>query len=521
MADKSQQLMNNRIDKAKGHYINILDNIIYVIYFAIMLCIFCILIAPNSVDHIFRQNFYFSNFVLFLIGTIIACIALLIIVKTDDVKININKLTFAVFICLAYLSFNIAFEFDWDNFIVISNAQRIVRGDIDNLTGYYFSTYPNNFFILMIFTLILKIHNAIGIFTMNGNYMPVILFQCLLMSLAARTLYMIIYDMCKKRIVALIGLIVYIFSVTFSGWSVVTYSDQVGLLFPLLILRTLQLIDNKKHIFLKLLAIVLMSYISYLIKPTFVIPLIAIALYFLVHNIRDIKLQTLKYFARLALCLVIVIASYGFAKSKFIESSGLEIVDGVAISPWHFVMMGLNEETQGISSGPDFRFTLNTLKDGTNGPAQKGIALNRFHDYIKSGTLLKHYHKKALNNFDDGSFYWYQISTFLKGHFDDLNYYVAPFLKSIYLGKYSDLKKTFQQMIWITVLFVSLFAVFIKKNKEQTVMVLSLIGYVMFMMIFEAGPRPLMVYISYFIILAMTVLNRIDDLIKKKHTAVQ
>lgn len=203
-------------------------------------------------------------------------------------------------------------------------------------------------------------------------------------------------------------------------------------------------------------------------------------------------------------------------KDGFIAYSGLEIEKGGGMSPWHFVMMGLNKDTQGLYSKEDVKFSLEAIANNKNGLAQKAVAISRANELIESGEFFGHLERKILNSLGDGSFYWYQVTTFKKGEFEDLNYHAAPFLKNIYLREGKVDKIAFQQSIWLTMLFISLFSIFLKKNKEQTVIILSLIGFVLFMLIFEAGPRTLMNFMSYYIILAMMVLSNLSDIIIKK-----
>ena len=502
-------------------FASIADNIIYVLFFMLMLCSLCILLFSNAV-YSFKVYLNYSNILLLTYGILTSIIVLLIISFTKDFKVNINKLTLVLFLLISYISFNIAFQFKWDNYFVIRNAQLIAGGaESKDLSSYYFSMYPNNFFLLMIFTLILKIHNVIGIFNMNGNYMPVILFQCALMSMAARTLYLIIYDMCKKHNIALFGFLLYSFSIVLSGMSVITYSDQVALIFPLLVLRLFQLLDNKKHTMLKVIGIIVCSYIALIIKPPTVIPLIAILLYAAVHSINKINKNIIKYIACVAICIAILITGHGMVKDRFIAYSGLDIKKGGGMSPWHFVMMGLNKDTQGLYSEEDVNFSLEAISDNKNGSAQKAVAISRANELIDSGEFLRHLERKILNSLGDGSFYWYQVTSFKRGEFEDLNYHVTPFLKDIYLREGKIDKIAFQQSIWLTMLFISLFSIFLKKNKEQTVMILSLIGFVLFMLIFEAGPRTLMNFMSYYIILAMMVLSNLSDRIKRRFNKQQ
>lgn len=510
------ELKNKNSKNAWEKFASIADNAVYVLFFMLMLCSLCILLFSNTV-YSFKVYLNYSNILLLVYGILTSVIVLLIVSFTKDFKVNINKLTLVLFLLISYISFNIAFQFTWDNYYVIDNAKLIAAGaESKYLSSEYFSIYPNNFFLLMIFSFIAKMHNVFGIFTMNGNYMPVILFQCALMSMAARTLYLIIYDMCKKHNIALFGFLLYSFSIVLSGMSVITYSDQVALIFPLLVLRLFQLLDNKKHTVIKVIGIIVCSYIALLIKPPTVIPLIAILLYAAVHSINKINKNIIKYIACVAICIVILISGHSMLKNRFIAYSGLEIEKNGGMSPWHFVMMGLNKDTQGLFSWDDVQFSKESIKNHNNGVAQKEVAISRFQDLINTGEFFGHLERKILNSLGDGSFYWYQVTTFKKGEFEDLNYHAAPFLKNIYLREGKVDKIAFQQSIWITMLFISLFSIFLKKNKEQIVMILSLIGFVLFMLIFEAGPRTLMNFMSYYIILSMMVLSNLSDRIMRR-----
>lgn len=506
--------LNPKLNRNKS-LSKVFDRVIQGMFFLFIALILSVLLFSNE-NHIMRQNFILPNYLLLIIGLGFTGILLFLNSKIKiNIDVNINKLTFILFLLVSYISFNIAAEFNWDNYTVLHNAQLIAGGaESKYLDSEYFSIYHNNMLLLMIYTLIFKLHKIFGIFVNYNNYMPIILVQCALMSMSAKVLYNIVFDLTKSQKASLLSFLIFSLSVVLSGWSVVTYSDQIGMIFTLLILRQYQLISQSKHSIINILLIVLFSFIAFKLKPTLLIPTIAIIIYEIIHGALKFNLKTLKIILSCLLLIVILFGGYSLVKARFITYSGMEIDDSKAFSAWHYIMMGLNKETEGTFSKPDCDFSKSLAKE-IRSSGQKSEIKSRLSDLNILG-MINHIEKKALNSFNDGSFFWNQKAYFIKNEFELPNNHVAPFLQSIYYNKYSEYKITFNHLIWVATLFLSIFSVFFRKNNIVSTILISIIGYIMFVMIFEAGPRYLINFISYFIILTALVLQNVQHKINAK-----
>lgn len=494
---------------------SIFDNFIYGMFFVIILSIVTINLFAN-INYYMQRVFCFNNKILLLFGLFFCLVFLILSLRLHCNKVNINILTIILFLSIAYLSFNISYEVNWDNYTLIRNAKLIAGGAEDfSLDRAYFSKFPNNYFILMIFTVIFKLHNIAGIFTQNDHYMPIILIQCLIMSLSARLLYNIVIDIVKKPLIALMAFLVYSVFVVFSGWSVVTYTDQFSLIVPLLVLRCYQLLQNKKHPYLMIYLIICISFFGMHIKPTVIIATIAIVLYELFHCKIKLNIQLLKIVLSSVLLIATLYTSYHFLANEFSKYSKLYINKDLSFTYKHYIMMGLNEETEGTFSEQDVANTIKFTASKSQDFEQSKIIKNRIKNLISTGKIWSHIVKKSLNNFNDGSFFWNNYVGFVKNHFPDLNYHLAPLLKNWYFGNHSIYHITIHQTIWLVLLFTSLFIVFIKKSKEISVMIISLIGFIIFVMLFEASPRQAINFASYFVILYFILLDRLSTKLKK------
>ena len=67
-----------------------------------------------------------------------------------------------------------------------------------------------------------------------------------------------------------------------------------------------------------------------------------------------------------------------------------------------------------------------------------------------------------------------------------------------------------EHFIWISVLFRSLGMIFVKKSKENSVIVTTLVGIILFNFIFEARARYLILYVPFFIIASMISIQQLE-----------
>ena len=143
-----------------------------------------------------------------------------------------------------YCCYNFYFETGWDVHVIIKNAQLVAEGITEDLSNSYFSSYPNNVFLMWLFSTILKLNNAVGILDTQNGLMFIITIQCLLSSITGYLIFKIINDFTDLERLAWASWFLYFILLGTSPWLAITYSDSMILMVPVLIFRLYQLLRN-------------------------------------------------------------------------------------------------------------------------------------------------------------------------------------------------------------------------------------------------------------------------------------
>ena len=186
----------------------------------------------------------------------------------------------------------------------------------------------------------------------------------------------------------------------------------------------------------------------------------------------------------------------------------------------HFFMMGLNTETMGAYNGDDnlYSNTFSSVKERNRGNMK--LALERIREMGPIG-LMKHGARKTLTNYYDGTFAWGGEGYFFSGMNEPKANPFCEFLRGVYYGgeepgKYYPLWTNFAQMVWLSVLFLAIIAMFPPKNPEKDMMLLSVVGLTLFELLFEARARYLFTYVPIYILLALYGLQFIKTKLERK-----
>ena len=423
-----------------------------------------------------------------------------------NILIVISILLFVLQIVIAW---NFYFKTGWDVEVVVGFAKTLEKSDWDQI---YFSTYPNNLLLAYIFSIIMKIAKFIGM----DPYFGLITIGCLLVNISGIITVLVLKDYSKNKVFALLSLCLFIPWVALSPWIVIPYSETYGVIFPILVLYLyLRVKQSNASNYFRIFLIGFLSAVGFLIKSTVIIVPIAIIIteiFELFSNLpRDKKTITINII--LLLCSVgLVFASFSFLKTSF----GID--EEKSFGPTHYIMMGLNAENSGRYNEEDVNYSRSFLTKEERSEGNIQVTKERLANYGVYG-LIKHSVRKALVNFNDGSFAWEMEGNFYKEILPDKNKPLAPILMKFY-SSYGDYDNTtfkqITQALWLWVLIVSLG--FVINSAEHTqpiyisidnVIYLIIIGLVFFVMLFEARARYLFIYAPIFIICAFIGLERI------------
>jgi len=466
-----------------------------------------------------KAEFLLPNFVLIILGILLIglLLAVLTIVAKYQIvedKCKIGTASFFLFCIQVYINYNILFSSGWEVYPILKNAELISNGRFAELDNYYFSIYPNNQIVTCIFACFYKVNNILGVFDANEAFFLIVLVQCGLCALTGKILFQIIMDYTQSDIFAWFGWGMYAILIALSGWSIIPYTDMMGLIFPIAVLRIYQTIDASRVQYLKWFGIFMLSFWGFKIKPQAIIIFVALALVEGLDFWGNINKKTLKKtIIILAIGVLSVLISLK-VEDVVIERAGFQIDEEANLGALHIMMMGLNSENNGVWYGPDVDFSKDIPTRDERTAAQLQVIKQRMSDYGFVG-LLKHLHKKTLTNFNDGTFAWGQEGGFFKQVHDDKNEVMAPFLKNVYYksGSYYGVFSTIRQMYWLVILTISIGCFVLKKDKLGSLLVISLLGIMVFTYMFEARARYLILYVPFWIIVSCIVLHRLYEYI--------
>jgi hypothetical protein len=426
-----------------------------------------------------------------------------------------------VFVCSAF------FYSDWDPAGVIDAAIHLLRDQKEDISINYLSAHPNNLMLVFIYHKILLLGRTI---TGQESILPIAVFQCMIFTLSGGLVFSITRRLYGSYIVSYLTLIIYILAVGLSPWIIITYSDQLGLFFPLLILWIyLKIYSGRDEGFITSLTItpyliigVLASF-GYSVKPQTVIVYIAVLAASFIELIKGPSSRR-DMMIRIASSAVGFILMYIVIHLIIFPSMGLSLEKGKAFPMTHYFMMGLNEKSDGVYIDED-----GALTDSIADPREKRmtnlkVAGERISAFGPAG-LAEHLKKKQLVNYADGTFAYGIDGNFFAGRTAGDNPPVkenllTPFFDSFILpdGSCYDVMSTARQGLWLLILlFCTVSGIYFFAFPDDTydpsyglfIIQLTLLGLTFFELLFEAKARYLFVYLPFFILASCGFLRRI------------
>lgn len=374
----------------------------------------------------------------------------------------------------------------------------------------YMTRYPNNTMLTFILILLRSIP-----FFGKSNFI-LLFFNSLLVNISAIFTSLTIRNITHDNKASISAYIFLIPLVVLSPWILVVYSDTFALIFPILILYIYT--KNKKDCY-DYFFICFLSLLGCYIKPTVIIILIAIILIELVVNLRIfLNLKTWNYkkvcknafFSLLGFLVVICINS---AAKVYIGYNKVQNVYEFKLI--HFIAMGLNEDTQGIFNGEDVADSINYGMDQNIDKIKKRLSERNLKEHVDF------FSKKTLVNYNDGSFAWGEEGAFFF-NLENSNNPIKKAINNIITpdGKFYKVYLLVVQWFWLALLFFIPSCVKYKNNKNELVIMVTIIGITLFLTMFEARARYLYcyspIYVTAFVLGITNSLNRLENCFKKK-----
>ena len=462
-------------------------------------------------------------------------------------KVLLSVSLIVLFLLQLLLARSLFFFSDWDPAGILSAASFLANGEPEKISLDYFSAHPNNLIIVFLYSIILRVYGFFGEIGYYGSpsVMSIVYVQAFLFTLSGLLTYLILKKLCDRGIgyfAPFFGLLLYSILIGVSPWVIITYSDALGLIFPLLILF-LSITGTPKESYPAAtsdsrpreisyrqiglwLLIGLISRFAYSIKPQAIIVLIAILLVegaefagsvlragfrvrgFITKEGEGKPRAWKGYLSKFAALLIGFSLMGILINGILIPSMGLDLDKNKSFSVEHYFMMGLNNGTDGVYDNDDTNFTNSFETPEERKKADMEVAKLRLREYGFRG-FMRHLIRKQMVNFRDGTFGWGLDGVFFAGGIEGQETVLTPRLKSFIYTDGAHFKgyATFLQAVWITILALSLGIGFFYSEtgkeaaRELSVISLSLIGVTVFELLFEAMARYLFIYAPFWVIL--------------------
>lgn len=471
------------------------------------------LFMGNVINYYCKSKCLVTNGMLIGIGLLLLCISVFFTKKIEN-KINrildkeekyIKILSVILFFAELIISYEILFASGWDAGEVSWQAGLVAAGE-SNLDNSYFSNYPNNLLITFLYSLAYRLMGVFGL-QMYGAVIIVVV-QCFLSALTGYLLYQVSKKMFHNNKISFVVWAVYGLWIGLMPWYTVTYSDPLGIIFPVSILWLYQSMESNKSIWRKSILIGILSFFGYQIKPSLLIIYIAVLIIVMLRFIenKERNVRT-KQICGLIVSFFVVFGIY--QQIDIAKCMGFELDKEQELTITHFAMMGLSEKRNGVFDIDEVDYSLSFANKKRRQEENVKLIKQRLKDYGFIG-MVHHMAKKTLTNYNDGTFSWGKEGGFFSEEIEKPEEILSKVLKDLYYndGKYRTILNTYMQFFLIMILlgvFLNCIQIFgkIKITDSYLVTMLVLVGIFLFVSIFEARARYLYVYVPLYILMGV------------------
>lgn len=380
---------------------------------------------------------------------------------------------------------------------------------------YYFDMYPNNAFLACVFAIVVKASKFLGI----SSIASLLIVSTAGVSMSIFLISRIVLSLTSSKTWAVAALALSAALLGFLPWFYYPYSDTFGL--AALTLALWSYVCIAKPI-LRWTSLSFFALIGYFMKPTaifFLVAMLSIGLARLLIAPRRPVRELLKPAVGLATGCALAAGVW----AATVLPTGFSPDQNVSFTATHYLMMGLNEQDGGGFSHTDVQFSLDQPDRASRERANLEKALERISDMGPTG-LVRHFAKKMLSAYNDGTFAWGQEKPFFPREFEEpgspaqrpSDNPLSRLTTSYYFdtGAYYGVFKTAQQGVWLIVLLgVTLGSIGYLPTMRRRVeprsatvvvaIMLALAALTIFLMVFEVRARYLYLYAGFFLVAAI------------------
>jgi integral membrane protein (TIGR03766 family) len=416
----------------------------------------------------------------------------------------------------------------YDGFFVYRAGTGI--GEMFEGLDYYFSNYPNNFLILFLTYGVHQLNLFFG--GLIDTHLLLVMINIVCIDVALYLIYAIAKKLFSQKIAAY-ALLLGVLLLGFMPWLTSVYSDTLSLPIGLLVYYLYLKLKDEKNVRVQIVyafAIGCFLYIGYLIKPSAIFSGIAIVVIELFCcDYKRLMRQTKKLV--LIFCVGTSVAlginAVRLPYNYLVEQQRIVPYDASENFPFtHWMMMGLSETifrgnfAYGMWNMPDYRLT----KDTVGKEAKRAKNITALHERLQSLGIFGYARfvwLKSLWILGDGTFFWGHEGAMVP---PTLEPSIRQFVQNVVYGnqyatgRYYGYYVYVLQTAWFIVFSALAFALFrVKKyaNKQFFIISCTILGSIVFILLFEGRSRYLLNNLGFYIIIASLGLDQMIDFIKK------
>ena len=477
-----------------------------------MLIIADILFFSDFTEYFTKKNFLLSNRTLLAVSIgIYVLLSFLLKMKKQaeysykQIVLSLSLASLILFIFQLILISNMYFYPGWDAGGIRNAVFEISNGTYN--IWYVYSRYPSQINVTALMVGIVKLSNLLGI----DGYFGILFVSALFVNLAGVFTFLSTYHITKSTKFSIFSWIFFTLWVGLSPWISIPYTDTYSILFPILAFYLYVSRKPEEKSGIRWFFIGLLCIYGSTIKQTVIIVLVAIIIVEVVNAITQKEKKTWKNLLFSFAIILISIVPVLIYSSVSEEILGIELDPEADFSIYHLAMMGLNAETNGVfsQSDVDFSASFSTIEERNSKNLE--VIQQRLSEYGFFG-YLQFLAKKSLVIFTDGTFAWGVEGNFYKTIPDRTGGF-ALLLKDIYYndGAIYPLVKTIQQILWFVVLlFTSSMGILTKKpDRNKTTLLLTIVGLIIGILLFEARARYIFHYSPFFVLAASIGLHEV------------
>lgn len=255
--------------------------------------------------------------------------------------------------------------------------------------------------------------------------------------------------------------------------------------------------------------------VTYNVKPSAIIPIIAMTIIELLFMVKSGKIKiTLKFIAIIILIITSSILSEKFIQQKVCNQTFIRITKGREVPAIHFISMGVSGEGGYNAKDALMMSILQTKEERIKYSEDKLVERLKgkgVFGYIKF-LLQKH-----SNNTSDGTFGWLKEGNFFKESSSPSNTSISGKIKNYFL-LYGTHIEDFRMITQIIYIFFMILILFGGNDKEKNILFLKLciLGGFLYLLVFEGGrSRYLIQFFPMFMLLFSLSFSKSFERIKR------